>query len=336
MQHIFVINPHAGKIDSTNIIREKVERLDKVIDYDIYVTQCAGDATRFVARWRAGHPLDDVRFYACGGDGTLNEVVSGIMQANASREDTTQTTGPLTQLTCYPCGSGNDYVKYYPGDFLNLNDLVGGIPHQVDVMKVSSFVEPTDDHDCSSTPRQNTVSENSDHYSINVCNVGFEAKVCKTMNDVKRKPIIGGERAYTTGVIKNLFCGMKNYCRLTVDGTSFYDGDMLLCSFSNGRYVGGGYQCAPLSVNDDGLIEVLLFKPIHIPFFARMISVYRNGKQFEDPRFKKVIRYSQAKNVTITSDKPFDLCIDGEMLLGTHFKIQNLCKAVTFVSPLSN
>lgn len=310
MRHIFVVNPYAGKTDSTPVIQQKINNIGCSFDYEIYITKAAGDATRFVAQWCETNPDTDVRFYACGGDGTINEVVSGLMHVPEQHRR-------CLQMSCFPCGSGNDYVKYFEGDFQDIASLVNGIPHQVDVMRILN-------------------ADNDEKYSINVCNVGFEAKVCKTMNDVKRKPIIGGERAYTTGVIKNLFCGMKNYCRLTVDGTSFYDGDMLLCSFSNGRYVGGGYQCAPLSVNDDGLIEVLLFKPIHIPFFARMISGYRNGKQFEDPRFKKVIRYSQAKNVTISSDKPFDLCIDGEMILGTHFKIQNLCKAVTFVSPLSN
>ena len=82
MKHIFVINPCAGKEDSTTGITQKVEAYALAhpsFDYQIYVTQSAGDATRWTSLWCNEHPGQEARFYACGGDGTLNEVVSGII-----------------------------------------------------------------------------------------------------------------------------------------------------------------------------------------------------------------------------------------------------------------
>lgn len=305
MKHLFVINPYAGKEDATPVIKQKINMLDDKPDYDIYVTQAPGDATRFVVQWCQEHPQQSVRFYACGGDGTINEVTSGILQV----QNGNAVSDSHIQMTCYACGSGNDYIKYYPGDYTDLHKLINGTPHRVDVMQVN------------------------DRYSINVCNFGFDALVCKTMIEVKRKPIIGGSHAYTTGIVKGLFKGRKSLCRITADGQPFHDGHMLLCTISNGRYVGGAYQCAPRSLNDDGLVEVLLFKPVALASFLSMISAYKNGKQFELPHFQKHMKYTRAKTLDLDADTPFDLCIDGEMLVGSHFHIQNLQQVLTFVAP---
>ena len=299
MKHIFVINPSAGRVDSSADIIEKLHAYDGRIDYQTYVTTCAGDGTRFVRETCAANPDEQLRFYACGGDGTINEVVSGLIGfANA-------------QLSCYPCGSGNDYIKYYgtQADYLDLDRLIDGVPHQVDVMRLG------------------------DRYSINVCNLGFDAEVVRTMIQVKRKPLIGGTHAYTTGIVKAIFTGRKNICTITVDGETFHDGKMLLCTLSNGQYVGGAYRCAPHSKNDDGLLEVCLVKPMSIPRFARMINVYRDGRHLDDPSCRDVVQYRQGREVVITSPDPIYLVVDGDIIRGNRFHIENISHAATFVSP---
>lgn len=302
MKHLFVINPCAGPQDSTSSVMQQVEAYASAtgqFDHEIYVTRSAGDATRWVRQWCNDHPGQEVRFYACGGDGTLNEVLSGVMGC------------PTAQLACYASGSGNDYIKYYAtkGDFNDIARLVNGTPHAVDVMQVN------------------------DRYSINVCNFGFDAMVCKTGNDVRRMPIIGGKRSYTTGIVKSIFTSRSNYVHMTVDGEPFYDGDMLLCTLSNGCYVGGNYKCAPLSKNDDGLVEVSLFKPMSLLTFARLIGDYSQGTHINRPEVAPLMCYRQGRQMEMDSPTPFWLCIDGEMLHQSHYHVQNLCRAVTFVSP---
>ena len=302
MKHIFVINPCAGKEDSTTGITQKVEAYALAhpsFDYQIYVTQSAGDATRWTSLWCNEHPGQEARFYACGGDGTLNEVVSGIIGHDN------------VQVTVYASGSGNDYIKYYATleDFNDLERLVNGTPHPVDVMKVNN------------------------RYSINVCNFGFDAMVCKVGNDVRRKPIIGGKHSYTTGIIKSIFTSRSNYVRMTVDGEPFFDGYMLLCTLGNGRYNGGNYMCAPLSKNDDGLVEVNLFKRMSLFKFASLIDDYSHGTHINRPDVKKLMLYRQASTVEMASPDPFWLVIDGEMLHSNRYRVENLRHAVTFVSP---
>ena len=302
MKHIFVINPCAGKQDSTTIITQKVEAYASAhpdFSYQIYVTRSTGDATRWTRQWCADHPDHPVRFYACGGDGTLNEVVTGIIGF------------PNVQITVHANGSGNDYIKYYDSfeAFSDIARLVEGVPHPVDVMKVN------------------------DRYSINVCNFGFDAMVCKIGNDVRRKPIIGGKHSYTTGIIRSIFTSRSNYVRMTVDGEPFYDGHMLLCTLGNGRYNGGNYMCAPLSKNDDGLIEINLFKRMSLFKFASLINEYSQGTHINRPDVQQLMQYRQGTLVEMTSPDPFWLVIDGEMLHTNRYRVQNIKHAVTFVSP---
>ena len=302
MKHLFIINPCAGKVDSTSAITQRVEAYASShpdFDYQIYVTQSQGDATHWVSQWCNEHPAQEARFYACGGDGTLNEVVSGAIGRTS------------IQVSCYASGSGNDYIKYYGTleDFNDLERLVNGTPHAVDVMKVNN------------------------RYSINICNYGFDAMVCKVGNDVRRKPIIGGKHSYTTGIIRSIFTSRSNYVRMTVDGQPFFDGHMLLCTLGNGRYNGGKYMCAPLSKNDDGLLEVNLFKRMSLFKFASLIDDYSRGTHINRPDVKRLMLYRQATTVEMASPDPFWLVIDGEMLHSNRYRVENLHHAVTFVSP---
>lgn len=315
MKHIFVVNPCAGKQDASAILTHKVEAYaasNPQFDYQIYFTKAPGDATTWVRRWCSDHPNYQVRFYACGGDGTLNEVVSGCLGF------------PNVQVTVHANGSGNDYIKYYGtlDDFNDLDRLVQGIPHPVDVMRIS-YTTLQD-----GTPHQAPI-----RYSINVCNFGFDAMVCKVGNDVRRKPIIGGKHSYTTGIIRSLFTSRSNYVCMKVDGKPFFDGHMLLCTLGNGRFNGGNYMCAPLSLNDDGLLEVNLFKKMSLFKFASLVKAYSNGTHIHRPDAQSLMLYQQAANVEISSPHPFWLVIDGEMLHSNHYLVQNLPHAITFVSP---
>lgn len=299
VKHVFVINPCAGQRDATDFIRCQVVELGAGYDCEFYVTKARGDATRYVREHCLESPNESFRFYACGGDGTINEVVSGVVGQ------------PNAEMTCYASGSGNDYIKYY-GDrksFLDLRQLIDGEVKEVDVMRVN------------------------DHFSLNVCNFGFDAIVCKTMEQVRRKWLIGGRNAYTTGILKALFSGRRTQCKIVVDGKVVHDGEMLLCTLGNGRFVGGAYQCSPLSHNDDGLIEVCLFKPLSLFSFIRLIGSYRDGSFIHRPDIQDKMTYLQGRVIDIETPQAIDLCVDGEMLYGSRFHIEQMQRAVRFVVP---
>jgi len=301
MKHIFVINPAAGPRSSEEFIIKQLEAIGVADISETYVTKSPHDATDFVRKRCAESPDEQLRFYACGGDGTICEVVAGIVGFDNA------------EMSCYPCGSGNDYVKYYGGAdaFLDLETLINSEAHPVDLMKVCG------------------------RYSINVCNFGFDAVVAQTMIKVKRKKIIGGKNAYKTGVATAIFTGMKNKCTVIADGVKLNpDGTLLLCTVSNGQYVGGSFKCAPKSLNDDGLMEVCFVKPVSLFKFLSLIGIYEKGEHLDSDKFKDCIIYRRAKKVEVIAEEGFDVCIDGEMEKASRFEIDIMPGAIKFAAPV--
>ena len=298
MKHIFIVNPHAGPESAAARIEALIKKAE-LRDYEIYQTKAPLDATEYVRSRCEAEPDETLRFYACGGDGTLNEVSAGAGGfANA-------------QVTCYPCGSGNDYVKYYGeiGDF-TLERLQNGRVEKIDLLSVNG------------------------RRGINACHFGFDSFVAEKMSKLRRKAIIGGKNSYTTSVAIGLFRAMKNDYTVEVDGEILNPrGKMLLCTIANGGYVGGGYNCAPRSDNADGYLEVCFVNPISIPTFLKLMGSYRKGKHLDDPRFDKHIKYRRAKSVRVTCPKPMPVSIDGEVVHFSDFTVTVEPGAVNFVIP---
>ena len=303
MKHIFIYNPTAGRDNRMAIaaLQEKLSADYADLEIEFYPTKAAKDATAFVKAKCEAEPNEKLRFYACGGDGTANEVLHGIVgHDNAS-------------MTCYPCGSGNDYVKYYGGAsrFLDIDALMAAEERAVDIMRIG------------------------DRYSLNVTNFGFDTEVAKTMAKLRHTKIIGGKNAYTTGIIKALFTAMKNECTVYVDGERLNDDKILLCTVANGKYVGGSFCCAPRSSNDDGLLEVCLIKPISHISFIRLIGAYSKGKHLDEPRFKKFIEYRQGRSVRVVAPEGFGYSLDGEIVYDNDFTIEICPAAIRFAVPCS-
>lgn len=298
VEHIFVINPAAGASDSTNMIKEAIAKSKSGADCEIYRTKGAGDATDFVSK-RCAKSTGPIRFYACGGDGTLNEVVNGA--ANHKN----------VGVGCFPCGSGNDFVKYYGGaeGFLDIDNLINGTEHPIDLILADG------------------------KYCINVLNFGFDTAVVKTMQKVKTNPLLRGKRAYYTGVVGALINSMRTPCKVTVDGEEISSSDILLCTVSNGRYVGSSFKCAPRAENDDGLLEVCLVKPLSRLTFLRLINYYTLGEHLDNPKFNNYIVYRRAKKISIEGGSGFAVALDGELVETRSIEVEVSEKALNFVVP---
>lgn len=298
MKNIFVVNPFAGKTNALTSIESMLAQKQD-FEYEIYVTKERGDATAFVKR-KCEESDEDIRFFSCGGDGTLNEVASGCVgHSNAI-------------LAIYPSGSGNDYVKYYGGkeQFLDIDNLLEGRETKIDIIQVG------------------------DRYAVNACHFGLDSAVAKTMNAVRHKKIIGGRNAYNTGVLKALFTAMKTKCKVIGDGEPLNEDKILLCTVANGKYVGGSYKSSPRSRNDDGLMEVCCVKPVSIFKFLNLIKVYKEGTHLENEKLKKYLEYRRCKRVEIIGgQKNFAISLDGEIVEGDRFEVNVLEKELRFIIP---
>ncbi len=300
MRYIFIVNPHAGEADVTAKIRAAVDGTPAADQCEIYVTKAPRDATDFVNKWCAAHPGEEVRFIACGGDGTVNEVFSGA----AGKEN--------VSVSCYPCGSGNDFVKAFGGaeKFLDIAALLHAPVQPLDLLKVG------------------------DRYSDNVVNFGFDTTVAITINEERAKTGHGNKNAYTKGVVKALITSMKNTFTVKADGETLNpEGKALLCTVANGQYVGGSFKCAPRAKTDDGLIEVCLIKPISRLRFVKILGTYTEGKHLDDPKMRDIVVYRQAKKVEITAPAGFAYSLDGEIIRESKFTVEIAPGALQFAVP---
>ena len=299
MKHVFVINPAAGPVGSENNLKLALKEIQQRESVDIYYTSGVGDAERFVREYCQSAD-DAVRIYACGGDGTLNEVVNGAMGFDNAA------------VGCYPCGSGNDFVKAFGGAerFLDIEALMSAAPSPIDIIKVN------------------------EKYCVNVCNFGFDAAVASTMQEVKNKLIFKGKGAYFAGVIKAFVMNVRTKCSLKVDGEELSEGTILLCTIANGQYVGGSFRCAPRALTDDGLLEICVVKPVSRARFLSLIGPYSKGRHLDDPAFDGFILYRRGKVIEVESSEPdFMYTLDGELEKRNRFTAEVVPSAIRFIIP---
>ena len=296
MKHVFVVNPAAGNGSVPQVVRERIAGRPEC---EVYETKGKRDATAFVQSRCALSPEEELCFVACGGDGTVNEVASGIAG------------NPKACMTVFPLGSGNDFVKAFGGAqrFLDLEALLRAQPLPIDILKVG------------------------ERWAVNAFHFGLDAAVAKTMIDVKPKPIIGGRNAYPTGVAKALIFNMRTWCHMEVDGEEFHDGNMLLCTVANGQYVGGSYRCAPRSRYDDGLAEICLVRPVSRLQFLTLMNAYKAGSHLDDPRFEGKVFYRRGRVIDVSGKPGFMVSLDGEIVEGQSFRVEVISGGLRFAAP---
>ena len=125
MKHIFIVNPAAGKSDRTAEYREMIDAAfaPRGLSYELLVSNAPGEC-RTLAR-QAAQSGEEVRLYACGGDGTLNEVVNGVVGYDNAA------------VTHFPGGSGNDTIKIFddPAAFTSIERLLDAEEARFDLIR---------------------------------------------------------------------------------------------------------------------------------------------------------------------------------------------------------
>lgn len=127
---------------------------------------------------------------------------------------------------------------------------------------------------------------------------------------------------------------MRTPCTVIADGTLLNpDGQALLCTVANGKFVGSAFQCAPRAKTDDGLMEVCLVKPVSRLRFLRVKKYYERGEHLDIDCMKDMIVYKRAKKVEIIAPEGFCYTVDGELIYDTHLTVEILPGVLNFVCP---
>ncbi len=303
MKHCFILNPAAGHKEQTGQVSETIRQScdGRGVEYEIYLTTCVGDATEYVKRRVAQEPEEDFRFYACGGDGTLNEVVRGAKEAEGTGE---------IAVGLIPSGTGNDFVRNFTcGEkFFDIDAQLDGKTVQVDLIRCN------------------------DRYAVNVVNVGFDCEVVVKMEQLRRKKWVPSGMQYIVGLILTFFRKPSIRCCQSVSGGEYVDRQYLLNTFANGCFYGGGFHSNPKAELQDGRLDALFVKNIGRIKFVSMVGSYKKGTHLV-PKYESILHNEKIDRADMTFEGGANVSVDGEVIRVDELHLSVCPRALTFLIP---
>ena len=295
MLHLFIINPAAGSRDRTKEYTESIHAVcaPRGLDYRIEVSACPGDCTRLARE--AAQTGEPVRLYACGGDGTLNEVAAGAAGF------------PNAAVTVYSGGSGNDFIKLFsdPNAFYDLERLLDCDETQFDMIRCN------------------------DRLSLNICSVGLDARIGTDVSSYKRIPLLSGFRAYAVSTVINLFRGISEHYVVELEGETVDAEQTMICA-CNGRFYGGGFNPVPDADPTDGLMDVLLVTKVSLLQVPGVIGKYKNGQYKALPH---LVRHLRTDRMKILCDRDTPINLDGELMVAKEVTFRIADEKLRFFYP---
>ncbi len=293
----FILNPNSGKRKKQQALESTIKLAcrKRQLDYHIYYTTCAGDATEYV-RSMVNCYKERQRFICVGGDGTINEIVNSAP------------CNPNVEFGVIPQGSGNDFVRNF-GDiekFYDIDAQLDGTPLSIDLIKCN------------------------EHYCANMVNIGFDCAVAKEAQKLK---FISAKMSYILGVVKVLFRKIGTNMKISFDNGTVIQEKLTLTAIGNGRFCGGGFMAAPKAELDDGLFDICVIKKVTRRRFLSLVGTYRKGLHVDNEKCEKYLSYYRTPHLKMEFEMPVPICIDGEIKGAKTVELTVIRNAFTFVIP---
>ncbi len=290
MQNIFIINQKAGKGQLPERFLQDIEKAKEQLgaNADVYYTKGIGDAEIFSRKFCEDHKDEELRFFACGGDGTLNEVLNGTIAFKN------------TSVGVVPTGTGNDFCRNFSasGNFMSPIDQLNGKSIKCDAIK---FTTELNGKLCT-------------RYCANMFNIGFDCNVVDMTAKMKTKPLISGSFAYLLSVLIILIGKKGADLKIEADGELCHNGPLLLTSVANGAFCGGGIKSNPRAEVTDGMIDINIIKNVSRIKFLTLFPSYQKGTHLEVENIEEILTSKKCKKLTITPNLgTMRLCTDGEI-----------------------
>jgi YegS/Rv2252/BmrU family lipid kinase len=221
---------------------------------------------------------------AMGGDGTVHEVVNGLMQVPASSRPA---------LGVVPVGSGNDFAHAVGVPMQSdqaLRRALTGEPSPIDLGLL------TDEH-------------GRREYFDNTLGIGFDAVVTIRSH---RLPVLRGFLKYLTAVIQTILLNHDPaLMKIEADGRQWEQSNLML-AMSNGPREGGGFLVAPDAKPDDGLLHYTMIKKVSRLMMFRLVPEVMKGTHGNFPQ----VTLGTCKRMAVSADRPMYIHADGEIYSG--------------------
>ena len=314
MKTIFIINPKAGTGKNLDKRKEEITKMAAELGVEVgfYITKAVGDAEKFARlvckETQISNPDEELRLVACGGDGTVNEVLNGIIGF------------PNAVLGVVPIGTGNDFVRNFPenADFMDIKSQLQGYTMKSDVIRYSGLID----------------GKEQTRYCINMFNIGFDCNVADLTQTLKNYPLLSGSVAYLAAIVGMLIKKKGANLKVELDGEVVENGSLLLTAVANGGFCGGGVNSAPTASINDGVMDVNVIYDITRTKFLKKFPYYSKGTHMELPDIDDFLLFRQCKEAVITPlDGNMRLCVDGEIVDAGAVKMEMMPLAVNVLVP---
>jgi diacylglycerol kinase (ATP) len=301
-----IVNPQAKNGYGLSVWKKAEKELKKEkVPYHVFFTEYAGHAKEIVEY--IGKKAQQATIVAVGGDGTLHEVINGVIDF------------PHIKIGFIPGGSGNDFSR----GFSIPKDPVACVQFLIQQLKKKTkYIDL-------GKMKNSALNE---IYFMNNMGVGFDAVVANEANRSKLKAIFNrfsmGTIVYAILLIKQLFFYRCRNVGVVVDGKTYHFPSTWFITVANQPFYGGGMKIAPGACSDDGELNIIVVHNLSkIKFLAVFISVFWGGHI----RFKEVISLS-GKKFTITPDVPMMMHADGELAGHSPVTIENIHKSLPVIA----
>ena len=270
--YIFILNPVAGKGRSVNAI-EQVKKIfdEQKAEYEVWTTTYAGEATE-LARKAAEQGHENI--ISVGGDGTILEVVTGLVGTNCT-------------MGIIPAGTGNDFVR--------------SLGIAVDVEEAARMIL------AGNTKKIDIGKTEEDNYFINVAGCGFDTEVLYCMDGFKKH--FRGQIPYILGLLKALFGYKCISAKIELDDRVIEQG-IFIIAIANGKTYGGGMNVAPGAEVADGLFDITVVDAVSILTVLSILPRFIKGKH---GKIRQIKSY-RSSGVRVTCDKKVPINMDGEII----------------------
>ena len=307
MKTVFIVNPKAGQGKNISRLIDSIEEyiLYQTADAQIYITKSVDDARQFVADFCS--KIGPARFIACGGDGTLNEVLNGAIECKDA------------EIGVVPIGTGNDFCRNFNSqfDFLNISNHITGSARKCDAIHYLTTL--------------NGVKKEG--YCINMINIGFDCNVADMTAQMKKKPFVSGSMAYFLSILIAMIKKKGANFSMEIDGVDVYSGKFLLTSIANGSYCGGGIKSNPLAQVCDGIMNVNIIKNVKRLQFIPLLPHYMDGTILHVRNIERYLINKDCRKIAIKPNgENMRMCVDGEIMDAGETTIEIIHNAFSFVN----
>lgn len=303
MHIAIVLNGISGR--KKFVLNEILPRLKEKFSVELFQTISADDAFRLASE------AVDKKFeliLAAGGDGTLHQVVNGIL---TGREDKTD----LPILGLIPIGTGNDFARSI-GCKVDIQSLITSISKRqtrnINVGKIfyTNFENP---------------EQTQTRFFINVADAGMGPDVVKRIS--RQRNFLGIPYSYFLAIIKTFF----HYNLITIKAVApqwSWEGKARAIAVANGKYFGQGLCIAPGAKPDDGIFSTFICAKVSVFDFIRYSIPLKSGKKINH----REVLYNTCDQMELTSDGPCGVEADGEYLGVLPARIEMINNSIKFLA----